>query len=187
ERQRIARTPPDVLITTPESLYLMLTSSTREILERVETVIVDEIHVMVPTKRGAHLFLTLERLERLRRLAAEEEGRECPSLQRIGLSATQRPLEEVARLLGGAAPGATPDAPMIPRPVRIVDASEPKRLSITVEVPVEDMARLGEPAHVFLGENDDTGADEGPRYASGFDTAADNAGPAPAPPEHPVG
>src|SRR5690606_39495465 len=153
ERQRIARTPPDVLITTPESLYLMLTSSTREILERVETVIVDEIHVMVPTKRGAHLFLTLERLERLRQLAAEEEGRECPPLQRIGLSATQRPLEEVARLLGGATPGATPDSPMIPRPVRIVDASEPKRLSITVEVPVEDMARLGDRKSIRMNFN----------------------------------
>src|SRR5690606_37006459 len=84
ERQRIARTPPDILITTPESLYLMLTSSTREILSRVETVIIDEIHVMVPTKRGAHLFLTLERLERLRRTMADQEERDCPPLQRIG-------------------------------------------------------------------------------------------------------
>ena len=118
ERLRIARTPPDVLITTPESLYLMLTSSTREILAQVETVIVDEIHVMVPTKRGAHLFLTLERLERLRQLTAADQGRECPPLQRIGLSATQRPLDEIARLLGGATTTADPDVPVVARPVR---------------------------------------------------------------------
>ncbi len=91
ERQRYARDPADILIITPESLYLLLTSQASEALRRVDTVIVDEIHALVPTKRGAHLALTLERLEAL-------VGR---PLQRIGLSATQRPLEEVARFLGG--------------------------------------------------------------------------------------
>ena len=94
ERAKMQRNPPDILITTPESLYLMLTSGAREMLAFVETVIVDEIHSLVPTKRGAHLFLSLERLEAL------SEKRASP-IQRIGLSATQRPLEEVARLLGG--------------------------------------------------------------------------------------
>jgi ATP-dependent Lhr-like helicase len=143
ERQRILRDPPDVLITTPESLYLMLTGKARQVLERVETVIVDEIHVMVPTKRGAHLFLSLERLERLRRQASQRDDRPHRPLQRIGLSATQRPLDEVARLLGGFEATADPDEPPRPRPVRIVDASEPKRFELRVEVPVEDMARLG--------------------------------------------
>ncbi|HMG84810.1 MAG TPA: DEAD/DEAH box helicase [Terracidiphilus sp.] len=91
ERARFRRDPADILITTPESLYLLLTSQSAEALRTVDTVIVDEIHALVPTKRGAHLALTLERLESL-------TGRR---LQRIGLSATQRPLEEVARFLGG--------------------------------------------------------------------------------------
>ena len=91
ERARFARHPADILITTPESLYLMLTSQAAEALRTVDTVIIDEIHALVPTKRGAHLALTLERLEALT----------AKPLQRIGLSATQRPLEEVARFLGG--------------------------------------------------------------------------------------
>src|SRR6476661_2576533 len=92
-RQQYARTPPDILITTPESLYLMLTSQAREILRSVEAVIVDEIHALAPTKRGAHLALSLERLDAL-----------CARPpQRIGLSATQRPLDEIARFLGGVA------------------------------------------------------------------------------------
>jgi Lhr-like helicase len=91
ERARFARHPADILITTPESLYLLLTSQASEALRTVDTVIVDEIHALVPTKRGAHLALTLERLEALTKRR----------LQRIGLSATQRPLEEVARFLGG--------------------------------------------------------------------------------------
>ena len=94
ERARFARHPADILITTPESLYLMLTSNVREMLRSVEAVIVDEIHALVPTKRGSHLALSLERLEHL-------AGRR---LQRIGLSATQRPLDEVARFLGGCEP-----------------------------------------------------------------------------------
>ena len=94
ERAAIRRDPPDILITTPESLYLMLTSAAREVLARVETVIVDEIHAVAATKRGAHLALSLERLEHL---AGGDP-------QRIGLSATQRPLEEIARFLGGDRP-----------------------------------------------------------------------------------
>ncbi len=92
ERARFMRRPADILITTPESLYLLLTSNAREGLRSVHTVIVDEIHAMVATKRGAHLALSLERLEAIAR----------GPIQRIGLSATQRPLDEVARFLGGA-------------------------------------------------------------------------------------
>ena len=91
ERALFRRHPADILITTPESLYLLLTSQSAEALRTVDTIIIDEIHALVPTKRGAHLALTLERLEAL-------TGK---PLQRIGLSATQRPLEEVARFLGG--------------------------------------------------------------------------------------
>ncbi|MCP3981539.1 MAG: DEAD/DEAH box helicase [bacterium] len=133
DRARMLREPPEILITTPESLYLMLTSRAAEALRAVETVIVDEIHTMVGSKRGVHLFLSLERLERLRR--ADEP------LQRIGLSATQRPLDEVARLLGG---GVAEGERVIPRPVEIVDAGHGKTLELTVEVPVADMTRLDE-------------------------------------------
>ena len=135
ERQRMVRKPPDILITTPESLYLMLTSRARKILASVDTVIVDEIHSVVPTKRGAHLALSLERLESLRSSASK--------LQRIGLSATQRPLDEVARFLGGSE--IVESRPKL-RPVTIIDAGHRKNYEIKVEVPVEDMARLDEPA-----------------------------------------
>jgi Lhr-like helicase len=191
ERARFARRPAEILITTPESLYLILTSQAADALRTVETVIVDEIHSLVPTKRGAHLALSLERLEALVR----------KPLQRIGLSATQRPLEEVARFLGGVevqgprdqgnkgarkqatgnreqgtenkitdrgeedrAPALDPSedssvpwslGPLAPegsaeaepvryRPVTIVNASSRKQLQLRIEVPVEDMARLGE-------------------------------------------
>ncbi|MEW5991140.1 MAG: DEAD/DEAH box helicase [Chloroflexota bacterium] len=127
-RRALARTPPDILVTTPESLYLVLTSGARDMLRGVEAVIVDEVHAVAGTKRGAHLALSLERLERLRPLAA-------PPLQRIGLSATQRPLETIARFLGGTGPG---------RDVTIVDAGSRKALELEVVVPVEDMSRLGE-------------------------------------------
>ncbi len=192
ERALFRRHPADILITTPESLYLLLTSQSAEALRTVDTVIIDEIHALVPTKRGAHLALSLERLEAL-------VGR---PLQRIGLSATQRPLEEVARFLGGIDlssspnPGQTLDGqansgltvanasnsstvssaehedlkePTVPgdavgqamqnlpdlagdtgddpaltyRPVTIVNASVTKNLKLRIEVPVEDMARLG--------------------------------------------
>ena len=139
------RNPPDILITTPESLYLLLTSRARRILASVETVIVDEIHAVARTKRGAHLFLSLERLEALR-------PRSARPLQRVGLSATQRPLEEVARLLGGFAVSAgkrgtrraTAAPRPVPRPVTIVDASHLKELAIEVRVPAVDMGKLGE-------------------------------------------
>ena len=152
ERARFLRHPADILITTPESVYLMLTSNARDMLRSVETVIVDEIHALAPTKRGSHLALSLERLEELC-------GR---PLQRIGLSATQRPLEEVARFLGGAEGGRSPrkaakaaeeeilsefeaaDAEPKYREVAFVDAGEPKRLDLRVEVPIEDMTRLDE-------------------------------------------
>ncbi|MET0794767.1 MAG: DEAD/DEAH box helicase, partial [Polyangiaceae bacterium] len=120
ERARMRRTPPDILITTPESLFLLLTSETRKILESVETLIVDEIHSLVASKRGAHLFLSLERLQALR------AGK---PLQRIGLSATQRPLEEVARLLVGF------DQDLQQRPVTIIDAAQKKPLRLSVELP----------------------------------------------------
>ena len=120
ERARMRRTPPDILITTPESLFLLLTSETRKILESVETLIVDEIHSLVASKRGAHLFLSLERLQALR------AGK---PLQRIGLSATQRPLEEVARLLVGF------NDELEQRPVTIIDAAQKKPLRLSVELP----------------------------------------------------
>jgi len=138
ERALYQREPADIFITTPESLYLVLTSLARGALREIETVIVDEIHAVVPTKRGSHLALSLERLEELRRPDA-------PRLQRIGLSATQRPLEEIARFLGGL------DDTGAPRPVRVLDAGHRKALELLVEVPVEDMARLGEPADIPTG------------------------------------
>jgi ATP-dependent Lhr-like helicase len=132
ERRRLARHPPDLLITTPESLYLMLTSAARETLVNVEAVIIDEIHALAATKRGSHLALTLERLD---------ERCERPP-QRIGLSATQRPLEEIATFLGGfTSPTAT--EPARRRPVTIVDAGTRKPLDLQVVVPVEDLGQLG--------------------------------------------
>ncbi|MES2222766.1 MAG: DEAD/DEAH box helicase, partial [Acidobacteriota bacterium] len=188
ERARFRRDPAEILITTPESLYLLLTSDAASSLRSVETVIVDEIHALVPTKRGAHLAISLERLQAL-------VGR---PVQRIGLSATQRPLEEVAQFLGGvevskeisrgisrfeatpdlvsenvealdtlepewltnAADIATPGTPRF-RPVTIINASEPKRLDLRIEVPVEDMARLGQPEELPSGP-----ASQGPKRTS---------------------
>jgi ATP-dependent Lhr-like helicase len=120
-RRSMERHPPDILITTPESLFLILTSAARKILAPVRWLIVDEIHSVASTKRGSHLALSLERLCELTRVEP----------QRIGLSATQRPLEEVGRFLGGAN-----------RQVSIVDAGRLKTMEVTVEVPVEDMTRL---------------------------------------------
>jgi ATP-dependent helicase Lhr and Lhr-like helicase len=131
DRRRIARHPPDILITTPESLYLMLTSAAREVLRGVEYVILDEVHAIAGSKRGAHLALSLERLEALRQAA----GADAPPMQRIGLSATQRPLDAIARFLGGIGPG---------RAVTIVDAGTRKPLDLQVVVPVDDMAAMGE-------------------------------------------
>jgi len=117
ERRRLGSTPPDILITTPESLFLMLTSQARETLRSVETVILDEVHAVAGTKRGAHLAVSLERLDALLDRPA----------QRIGLSATVRPLEEVARFLGGTAP------------VEIVAPPSAKEWDLRVVVPVEDL------------------------------------------------
>ena len=121
ERAKFLRDPADILITTPESIYLMLTSNAREVLRGVDTVIVDEIHALVPNKRGAHLALSLERLARIT---------DAPP-QRIGLSATQRPLEEVAKYLSSG-------------PVTIIDTEEKKKFALKVQVPVEEMAKLAE-------------------------------------------
>jgi ATP-dependent Lhr-like helicase len=124
ERAAMLRNPPDILITTPESLYLMLTSRARETLSGVEAVIVDEIHAVAATKRGAHLALTLERLEVQARV-----GRPAGKVQRIGLSATQNPLEEIGRFLVGPH-----------REVTILDAGVHKQLDLRIEVPVESMS-----------------------------------------------
>ncbi len=128
DRQALSRRPVDLLITTPESLYLMLTSEVRNTLVNVDTIIIDEIHAMATTKRGAHLMLSLERLERLTKKPP----------QRIGLSATQRPLEEIAHFLGGH------QADGRRRPVTIVDAGVRKPLEVEVVVPVEDMGAMGQ-------------------------------------------
>ncbi|GAA4702857.1 ATP-dependent helicase [Phytohabitans rumicis] len=122
ERRSFARTPPDILITTPESLFLLLTSAARESLAGVETVIVDEVHAVAATKRGAHLALSLERLDALLPRPA----------QRIGLSATVRPIDETARFLGGS------------RPVEVVQPRAAKTIEVSVQVPVEDMTQLDE-------------------------------------------
>lgn len=142
DRYRLTREPPDILITTPESLYLMLTSRARGILTTVDTVIVDEIHSLVASKRGAHLFVSLERLEALRGERGTGEDAIEP-MQRIGLSATQRPLDEIARLLGGATATSDANVPPVPRPVTILEAGRSRELELRIEVPVEDMARLG--------------------------------------------
>ena len=117
ERQAMLRQPPDILITTPESLFLLLTSRAREILGSVETLILDEVHAVAGTKRGAHLALSVERLVRL----VDRD------VQRVALSATQRPMEEIGRFVSGG------------RPIRLVDAGRAKELDLKVVVPVEDM------------------------------------------------
>ena len=130
EREQMKRRPPDILITTPESLYLMLTSNARELLRSVETVIIDEIHSLVPSKRGTHLALSLERLD-----AARDPA--LPPLQRVGLSATQRPLAEVAAFLGGFE--VTGDS-VAARPVTIVDAGSRPGIELRIELPAEAVA-----------------------------------------------
>ena len=134
ERRAFGKRPPDILVTTPESLYLLLTSAAREALRGVEWVILDEIHALAGTKRGAHLAISLERLEALTVKAP----------QRIGLSATQRPLSVVAGYLGGREPAPDNGQPATPRSVRIVDAGIRKPLDLEIVVPVEDMAAIGE-------------------------------------------
>ncbi|HEX6446851.1 MAG TPA: ATP-dependent helicase [Streptosporangiales bacterium] len=122
QRRRLSTRPPDILITTPESLFLLLTSQARDALRGVETVIVDEVHAVAGSKRGAHLALSLERLDALLPQPA----------QRIGLSATVRPVDEVARFLGGAT-----------RQVTVVQPPTDKQVDLQVVVPVEDMRELG--------------------------------------------
>src|SRR4051794_29261497 len=122
ERRAFGRTPPDILITTPESLFLLLTSAARDSLRSVETVIVDEVHAVAATKRGAHLALSLERLDALLRKPAE----------RVGRPATVRDDEDTARFLGGA------------HAVEVVQPRTAKTIEVSVQVPVADMTRLDE-------------------------------------------
>ncbi|MGC4878902.1 Lhr family helicase [Micromonospora sp. DT43] len=140
ERRAFARTPPDILITTPESLFLLLTSAARDSLRGVQTVIVDEVHAVAGSKRGAHLALSLERLDELLPTPA----------QRIGLSATVRPIDACARFLGGA------------RPVDVVQPATAKTIEVSVQVPVEDMTRLDEQEQ----PPEDSLGGPGPRRAS---------------------
>jgi ATP-dependent Lhr-like helicase len=160
ERRRLAAHPPDILITTPESLFLLLTSQARETLRGVETVIVDEVHAVAGSKRGAHLALSLERLDALRAgtgtgagtagtgtgTGAAASGTGAGRAQRVGLSATVRPASEVASFLGGS------------RPVTVVQPASVKRLEVEVIVPVEDMMDLesntGAPSSGAPGEDD---------------------------------
>jgi ATP-dependent helicase Lhr and Lhr-like helicase len=148
ERRAMRKTPPDILITTPESLYLILSSDAREILTGVEAVIVDEIHAVAQSKRGSHLALTLERLDHLvagaegvgedsseQQRGGSAESSPTPSVQRIGLSATQRPLERIAKFLVGPK-----------RACEIVDAGVAKELDLEIVVPVEDMSEPGAPS-----------------------------------------
>jgi ATP-dependent Lhr-like helicase len=175
ERARFARHAADILITTPESLYLMMTSNAREMLRGIETIIIDEIHALVPNKRGAHMALSLERLA----MRCEREP------QRIGLSATQRPLEEVARFLGGCQVVQLSGSPVAGQPdnlstgqpdlheefadhtkpryreVTIINTGEKKLLQLKVEVPVADMARVAESLEIASGP-----ASAGPRAPS---------------------
>ncbi|MEU5878461.1 DEAD/DEAH box helicase [Spirillospora sp. NPDC047279] len=130
ERRRLATRPPDILITTPESLFLILTSQARDSLRGVDTVIVDEVHAVAGTKRGAHLALSLERLDALLERPA----------QRIGLSATVRPVDEVAAFLGG------------PRPAAVVQPPSDKVFDLDIVVPVEDMGEISQ----FVDHSGDT-------------------------------
>ncbi len=144
ERRELQKEPPDILITTPESLYLMLTSQARESLRGVETLILDEVHAIAGSKRGAHLALSVERLQSLA---------DSP-IQRIGLSATQRPIEEIGRFVSGG------------RPITIVDAGTRKDLDLEVIVPVEDMRELGSTASLSHpvpadGQEMDSGTEHG--------------------------
>ncbi len=142
ERRAMRKSPPDILITTPESLYLILSSGAREILTTAEVAIVDEIHAVAQSKRGSHLALTLERLEHLVRESGEDsseqqrggsaESSPDSPVQRIGLSATQRPLERIAQFLVGPK-----------RECEIVDAGRNKELDLQIVVPVEDMSDPG--------------------------------------------
>src|SRR5215510_4686475 len=127
DRAAMLREHPDILITTPESFYLLLTSRGREMLQSVETLVLDEVHAVAGTKRGAHLAVSVERLDRLT---------EKP-VQRVGLSATQRPMEEIGRFVSGG------------RAIELVDAGRAKELDIKVVVPLEDMREPGEGGSIW--------------------------------------
>ena len=127
ERAAMLKSPPDILITTPESLFLLLTSRARETLKTVRVVILDEVHAVAGSKRGAHLVLSLERLERIT----------GEPFQRIGLSATQRPMDEIGRFVSGG------------RPIELVDAGRAKELDLRVVVPLEDMREPGEGGSIW--------------------------------------
>ncbi|GAA1455475.1 DEAD/DEAH box helicase [Nesterenkonia lacusekhoensis] len=152
QRRDLVRTPPHILITTPESLYLMLTSQARETLAEVETVIVDEVHALAGTKRGAHLAVSLERLDSMLRDAGN------PTAQRIGLSATVEPRDEVARFLGGR------------QPVEVVAPESQKEWDITVSVPVEDLASPTAVAGPIEPSGDPELAQRSPEAIEGPDT-----------------
>jgi len=170
ERAAMRRRPPDVLITTPESLFLMLTSGAREMLTGVESVIIDEIHAVAGTKRGSHMALTLERLSALR-VAGQPGAWSGEEMQRIGLSATQNPLEEIGRFLVGPK-----------RTCKIVETGEKKKMDLRIQVPVESMTELdltpaGAPRRVETdGIDDNTAASEAPGedpdFAPGAGTVA---------------
>jgi ATP-dependent Lhr-like helicase len=168
ERQAMLRRPPDILITTPESLYLMMTSQARKVLTGVEAVIVDEIHAVAATKRGAHMALTLERLDHHVQNPEHDEQLELTDadlaelprrpIQRIGLSATQKPLERIAKFLVGTR-----------RECEIVDAGVRKELDLEIVVPVEDMADPGGSAPAPVGTPDGAGPAGPPTGADRID------------------
>ena len=133
ERAAMLREHPDILITTPESLYLMLTSRAREMLATVETLILDEVHAVAGTKRGAHMAVSVERLDRVTMSRGQSPG----PVQRVGLSATQRPMEEIGRFVSGG------------RPIQLVDAGRAKELDLEVVVPLEDMREPGEQSSIW--------------------------------------
>jgi ATP-dependent helicase Lhr and Lhr-like helicase len=152
DRRKLASKPPDILITTPESLFLLLTSQARDILRGVETVILDEVHAVAGNKRGAHLALSLERLDALRGQAQPGSAvNGIRAAQRVGLSATVRPAEEVATFLGGS------------RTVTVVQPPSPKRIELQVVVPVEDMTELDTGPGRGTGDDGEGPSDPAPR------------------------
>ena len=157
DRRKLVTDPPDILITTPESLYLMLTSQAGETLKGVHTIIVDEVHAVAATKRGAHLAVSLERLDALH----QSQGPDTVPAQRIGLSATVRPIDEVARFLGGSAP------------VEIVAPRATKAFDLNVVVPVDDMLNPPPPP----GERSSAGPDAAPVAPIDEDWFADGSSP----------
>ena len=155
DRRKLVADPPDILITTPESLYLMLTSRAGETLRDVHTVIIDEVHAVAATKRGAHLAVSLERLDQLRKAAAPDPAAFRP-VQRIGLSATVRPIDEVARFLGGA------------QPVEIVAPTASKTFDLQVVVPIDDMLNPPPPPGPSTGSGTATPGPPGAEKADDF-------------------